>query len=324
MNITWKCASVVLGILLSLASARADVDPKAAAKTVAPFLDDQVVAVAHVDFTRVNVDALWATFVDLGQVDLKEVGDAPEGPRGWVADFRAAGGRDVYVIMSFADLVTSPVSVVVPLEKNANGQAIGELFCDPDVRPWRLTVSEQSGNALFCGTEGSLKRLRTTKPHPRPELATAFAAVGDMTVQVAFIPASDMRRVVEEMMPTLPPEAGSGPSTVVTRGGLWAAIGLDLPPNMALKLVIQSSDAVAATALHSMITNLYDAAGRQKDVRRFLPGFASVAAALTPKLEKSRLALSLRGSWKLVHMNWPPGDQWLLCASRGAEKIEPE
>lgn len=32
----------------------------------------------------------------------------------------------------------------------------------------------------------------------------------------------------------------------------------------------------------------------------------------------------LRGPWKLVHMNWPPGGQWLLCASRGAEKVEPE
>lgn len=31
----------------------------------------------------------------------------------------------------------------------------------------------------------------------------------------------------------------------------------------------------------------------------------------------------LRGPWKLVHTNYPPGNQWLLIASRGAEKLEP-
>jgi len=30
----------------------------------------------------------------------------------------------------------------------------------------------------------------------------------------------------------------------------------------------------------------------------------------------------LRGPWKLVHTNYPPGNQWLLVASRGAEKSE--
>lgn len=29
----------------------------------------------------------------------------------------------------------------------------------------------------------------------------------------------------------------------------------------------------------------------------------------------------LRGPWKLVHTNYPPGNNWLLCASRGAEQL---
>lgn len=31
----------------------------------------------------------------------------------------------------------------------------------------------------------------------------------------------------------------------------------------------------------------------------------------------------LSGPWKLIHTNYPPGNQWLLIASRGAEKLEP-
>ena len=29
----------------------------------------------------------------------------------------------------------------------------------------------------------------------------------------------------------------------------------------------------------------------------------------------------LRGPWKLVHTNYPPGNQWLLIASKGAEQL---
>lgn len=29
----------------------------------------------------------------------------------------------------------------------------------------------------------------------------------------------------------------------------------------------------------------------------------------------------LRGPWKLVRTNYPPGNNWLLCASRGAEQL---
>ena len=30
----------------------------------------------------------------------------------------------------------------------------------------------------------------------------------------------------------------------------------------------------------------------------------------------------LRGPWKLVHTNYPPGNQWLFIASRGAERVD--
>jgi len=43
--------------------------------------------------------------------------------------------------------------------------------------------------------------------------------------------------------------------------------------------------------------------------------------------EEGMLRFKLRGKrmegpWKLIHMKWPPGNQWLLIASRGAELHE--
>jgi DNA ligase D-like protein (predicted 3'-phosphoesterase) len=30
----------------------------------------------------------------------------------------------------------------------------------------------------------------------------------------------------------------------------------------------------------------------------------------------------LNGPWKLVHMKYPPGNQWLFIASRGAQRVD--
>ena len=86
-------------------------------------------------------------------------------------------------------------------------------------------------NAVFAGTNEALERVRQLKPVERPELAAAFAALGDTGAELVLTPSSDTRRVVEEMMPILPKELGGGPITAVTRGLLWTAAGLTPIPS---------------------------------------------------------------------------------------------
>src|SRR5262249_3422654 len=156
---------------------------------------------------------------------------------------------------------------------------------------------EKIGSALVGGAEKTLTRLKNLKPAERPELAKAFAAAGDTAVQAVLLPSKENRKVVEEIMPKLPQELGGGPITIVTRGALWAAVGVDLPPKLSLRGTIQSSDAEAAKTLHDLVARFYKLLGEEgspkQKARDLFPGWDKLVEQLTPKVEGDRLVVML-------------------------------
>ena len=125
---------------------------------------------------------------------------------------------------------TSPFPVIVPLGEGADAKAIGQLLCGGGTvkGPVTLPTCATVHNAVFAGTNEALERVRQLKPVERPELAAAFATLGDTGAELVLTPSADTRRVVEEMLPILPKELGGGPITSVTRGLLWTAAGSEL------------------------------------------------------------------------------------------------
>ena len=107
-------------------------------------------------------------------------------------------------------------------------------------------------NAVFAGSNEALERVRQIHPVDRPEIASAWTALGDTGAEVLLIPSPDTRRVVEEMLPNLPKELGGGPITTISRGLSWAAFGLNLDPEPQLKVIIQGKDAAAAKTLNEL------------------------------------------------------------------------
>src|SRR5207248_1413895 len=100
----------------------------------------------------------------------------------------------------------------------------------------------------------------------------------------AVIPPPDMRRALEELLPTLPPQLGGGPTATLTRGVRWASLAVRPPPEPSLRLVIGSQDARAAADLLGVI----DAALKLGADSGLAPG---VTSALRPKVEGDRVVL---------------------------------
>jgi hypothetical protein len=266
--------ALILALTLALPAAGADSEADARARAVAPFLDEQTLAVARLDLTKLDAVTLATTLTDLGAIDADETQDIKARAARWLGDFTKAGGKDLYVIVSLADFPSFPF-VVVPLGEGADARAIAGLLDLPDLP---AGLREKVGEVVFAGSPAARERLRSLKPQARPELAQALAAAGDGAAQVALIPPAHLARVVEEMMPTLPEEVGGGPSKVLTRGVKWAALGLDARPKTALRLTIQSPDAASAKALAEA-----------------LPGFAKVITLPPPAVAGDRLTLTLNG-----------------------------
>ena len=145
-------------------------------------------------------------------------------------------------------------------------------------------VTERLDGVLYAGSRATLQRLKKKmKPDDRPALAAAFEAAGDTAAQALFVPPQYWQRVIEEMMPTLPPAIGGGSSSIYTHGIRWAAVGADPPPQISLKLVIQSQDPDAAKALRQKWDELARLIGQNEEVRRAVPNFAALQEILRPR-----------------------------------------
>jgi len=301
----------------TLARADAQFDPAARAKAIAPLLDTQTIAVVHVDLTGIDVDPLVDTIEQLvpeaqGEVDREEV-------KRVLGRFVGAGVRELYFVVTLADVPTMPFFAAVPHAERVDRVALAAILrtIAPGTRDERVVPFD---DLLIFGHHRTIERLKSNKPDVRPELADAFRAAGDADVQILLLPSANDRRVVEELMPTLPEEIGGGPSTIVTRGVSWLALGIDAPPRIALRLTVQSADSQAAVALRAKWLDVSRFLSQQEVSPKTLRDFSKAFELLTPEVEGDRLVLNLpeanRSIQALLAVLTPPIERARTAAKR--------
>jgi hypothetical protein len=288
-----KCLTFALFLLAcsqfgSHAFAGDTTEHAARAKAIAPFIDEDTVAVARFDARRGNVDGLvdtvkiWCTWPSSKYIhSVTVLSDFSKKQNA----FLKAGGKDFYFVIRPVrgeDLLL----MVIPLSPTADEKAVRGVF-HSDLRFERLN------NALVLNNARSGRTLVSVVSDPRPELEAAFQAAGDTTVQLIYTPPKHYRRVIEEIMPHLPREIGGGDSRIITQGCLWAAIGYDQPPQTLVSVVVKSQDAAAAAAFRAKWSEMLALAARQPLVTKYAPKFADFVDTLTPTVEGDRLVLTL-------------------------------
>jgi hypothetical protein len=283
----YSIAAALSALVFTLpASDKAD----ARARTIAPFVDGQTVAVAHVDLTRLDADALLDWVAEVGRVDKKELEETRREGRTWLADFTKAGGKDLYFVLNLNDLPRELIGTILPLADGVDAQAVRRVL--ERIGMFKQLHLETHGQVLLGGGEAVRKRLKNVKPVERPALAKAFAAAGDTAVQLIVLPPPDTRRIVEELLPTLPPQLGGGSTRPLTHGLLWAALGVDMPPKYSIRLSLQSPDAESAEKLKDALVPILKSAAQQRGAREFYPDIGRLAEKLTPQVDKDRLTLA--------------------------------
>lgn len=264
-------------------------DPGARAKAIAPFIDEQTVGVVHVDIARIRVDPLFDKLREVvpeASIEDEEVRARAKQVRDGLVN---AGARELYVVVSLADAPRDPAFVIVPLAEGAKVDAIKAIL--PPMG--RDGVVERLDGALFAGPRRTLERVKAATPDARSELVPAFKAAGDTAAQFLLLPPPHARRVITELMPTLPKEVGGGPSTILTNGLLWVALSVDAPPKMSLRMVVQSQDEAAAAALRAKWLEFVEFLSTREEARKMLRDFEEAAALMTPTVEGNRLVLNL-------------------------------
>lgn len=285
---------LVLSSLGGLPLAAGEAPSTIPAEEVAPFVDEMTRAVVYGDLARAEIHRL----IDLAgpivpQGAFYKTLLRAEFEQGRAA-LRAVGIERLYLVVSLADLPRQSWFVVAPCPGNLGAKALASQL--PTDLPRRLGGSRRltverldrgdSGSLLFIGLDDTLTRLKRDRPKSRPELAEALAAAGDAPVRIAFMPTDDDRRVVEELVPTLPDAFGGGPSTVLTQGLRWAAASVDLEPKPSLRLVVESASPEAAAALRHQLGKILAPGGQAEP---FLPEVVDRRLTLTLDKPSGRL-----------------------------------
>ncbi len=146
-------------------------------------------------------------------------------------------------------------------------------------------------NVFLAGTKNALDQFEIFKAQAAPELAKAFAALGDGTVQVFIVPPFALKAAFVENFPVLPKEVGGGNSAALDFQ--WAALQVDLKDKLAAKIVLQAPNAKAAEEIAKIARRGMEVARADKEVKRTFPDIDNLIVAFSPKIEGDRLTLTL-------------------------------
>jgi prepilin-type processing-associated H-X9-DG protein len=288
-----RILTATLGALLLAAPALVPGEPRqdAAPKALADLLDGQTFAVVRLDFARVFGGELLDRLAVITGLSADELSPGRKSMERAAAAFTKAGGREVYAVASLADAQEMPF-LVLPLRPGADEKTLTGLLTELRLFPTQEVA--RLGPALVAGTPKTLRRLRALKPAPPAELAQADPFAQPAAVEALLLLSPDNRRVLEELLPQLPPGLGGGPVTAVTRGLRWARLsGETSPPGV--RLAVQARDEAAARDLQALAKHALTFLAGRKEVTRILPNLDRQKDMLLPRVEGDKLTLRLGG-----------------------------
>jgi hypothetical protein len=242
-------------------------------------VDSTTNAVVYVDFSAIDVDQLagWQKKMtattqpnDMAQQAMDEgIGKM----RKWAGDFRGAGGKDLYVVISLSGILSgSPGGVVVPLN-GSDGTALAKVFPQAPAAPagmppqsvatWARMqpASAVVGGVMVFSTGAGVDRMKTPSTEPRPDLNDALAAGDGGAMKIALVPSTLKNNPFFAMIvahwvgANNAAAAGTTPlDDPVWDGVNWISLSVTAPPKEAGSLKIQCKDEASAGAMAGWIS----------------------------------------------------------------------
>jgi hypothetical protein len=270
--------------LSALAADPPKFDAAAATKMLAPFLDEQTVAVARFEAAGIDVDAAadkLAKYVGASEDEVRQIRRVA---RDFQARFTRAGGQDLYAVLSVADLPRPGPFVLAPAVGRADPAALKVALGDLN-----METTDVIGGVAFAGSKRTLERLRSLVSTARPDLAAALAGAGNAQALAVLSLSQDQRRIVAELFPKLPNELGGRPTADLIHGTRWLALAADFTPKLTVKLMVQAKDEATAKDLNALVAAGLLAARVAPNVRRDLPFVDQLTTVLRPQVEGDQL-----------------------------------
>jgi hypothetical protein len=283
---------------------------------LAPFINEQTIAVARIDLKTLDLLAFRKQFIDpVCRDDEERAGAAAKFEKltRWVAELHKLGGDSVYLACTLENMrldqtAAVPESAVRSTFAVIPGISPGPLFDELNAVVQTDRRSSDPKKNLQCRIIGSaavvaplelFDKLSSIHPKPRADLAKALAIGNAFPVSIAIVPPPVFALAAEQIITQ--PAVGTNKSwgNVLGRGLQW--LGAGVQPNLEkleTKVVIQSVDAEAAEALSESMRTVA-AANLALNLPEGNPAVSTLLAAqifsLLPKPQGDQLVLQLNG-----------------------------
>lgn len=299
-------------------------DAAVRAKVVAPYVGEQLLAVLRVDLTKIDIPAVFQQGFDMFRVSAPQQAGLvklSQTIEQWKQSLIRAGAHELYFIVDPGDILHFEPFVIVPVAKRGRPKVVASLMFSgradgptsllsgvtllgrEPARLMRFDSCSVNGSTVSCASGKTFQKVfsrqirwlkgeRTNKQPSAQQraLIPAFRAVDKSAIQLLILPSADASRVVRKMLPDLPGETGNGP--IVADGLLWAAVGIDLSPRPAVRVVIQSKNAQAARRFQKYLMDGMQVLANVSKVRRAIPRFDELVSLLTPTIKGDQLVLT--------------------------------
>ncbi len=212
----------------------------------------------------------------------------------------ALNGEPVFIVVDipFSSEV-SPVRLYVRNSSKVDSKKLatqfaGLQFIKPVIQGEFLCLSfaqsTESSNKIAFGND--------ILPVERPDFDTAMKEVGDLPIQLLILPPDYVRATFQELLPTLPAKFGGGPTSTLTDGLKWTAIGID-PSKLSFQAVTKSSSPESAKALASHLPKLF--ASLSESIPPIQNSVIQLLPLMKPTVTGDKITISIQGDSQLAN-----------------------
>lgn len=293
-------------LLASFAVAQAIPDAGVDATLVEPFAEATLVEpfVSDTTFLIMKVEPNLLNFPDLaGAIDTLP----PEAVAGYrtLAEKFAAGKKQLTTLLDSSPIYGTagipisktrvPVSLFVAKKSQQHGAKLLEFVNQLGV----LKAEDRDGFIIATPAEVQPSEFPfpRSSAHSRDVIARAFQSVTDNPAKLLIIPPQHVWRTVRELSPELPEQLGGLPSSLLTDGVHWVAIGFDLA-RFRIEVVVQSASPDAAKTFAEELPRMLKLAhaAAPEDFRKRTAAVAQpMFSSLKPVVEGDRVKIVVDG-----------------------------
>ena len=234
----------------------------------------------------------------------------------WIAKFKTAGGKDIYIVVSLAGLIQgAPGGMIIPLNGadpaglakvvNPHGNPPPADPNDPNAAQQARMMPQTAvvGDNIVFSTGSGLEKMKTPSTEARQDLTDGLAAGGDSTVHLVLTPATLKNNplfaaIVSSRMggqnagaaPQQPPFSEPQWDAVT-----WMSVSLTAPPKASGNCTIQCKDSDSASALSDLINKKMEDAKSDPTKRGNIDAddFDKLITAVKPAVSGTQVVISL-------------------------------